>query len=228
MKGKWLHAARGLLAALLLAAGCAVPTASAPPPARAEKASSSAGFVDARLLIIVRHGDIDVASKQALGGQVPLTPRGEERALDLDVALRDAGITRIVTSQALRTRMTAAALARRLGIQTEDPFGHGAEAWLGRQLAGAQEREAAAVVEYLAKTSKPGDVVLLVHHHSVIPSILAELGYPGEPAIDDTGEFDRLYVVIPDSGPKTYRVLRLRYGGPATEAVRGAERHADH
>jgi hypothetical protein len=54
-------------------------------------------------------------------------------------------------------------------------------------------------------------VILLVHHHSVIPSILRQLGYD-EPAYDDATEFDRVYVVLPDAAAGKYRVMRWRYG----------------
>ena len=84
--------------ALLLDAGNpAVATASAPPTQ----------FVDAHAIIILRHADIDPAEKARLGNKTPLLPRGEQRAEEVVTALKEAGVTRIVTSTSLRTQETS-------------------------------------------------------------------------------------------------------------------------
>jgi phosphohistidine phosphatase SixA len=191
---------------LMMAAGCAPMEAPREVAAPQPEAGARAGFVDVRALVIVRHADIDTAQKRTMGGALPLTKQGEQRAKDLAYALKDAGVTRIVTSGALRTKETAAALAKELGIAEEVASGHGAE-----KAGMPQASEAAVVLEYLARTGKKGDVILLVHHHSVIPSILRQLGYD-EPAYDDATEFDRVYVVLPDAAAGKYRVMRWRYG----------------
>jgi len=167
-------------------------------------------FVDAHAVIIVRHADIDPAQKSSMGSAVPLTTRGQERARELDTALKEAGITRIVTSSALRTGQTASPLAAELHLTPEDPFSHGAE---GRAASSAAVPEAQTVFEYLAKTATSNETILLVHHHSVIPSLLAQFGFAGEPPIEDATEFDRVYLLIPDSKTHTYQLFRLRYGG---------------
>jgi phosphohistidine phosphatase SixA len=181
------------------------------PPRSAPTYQTSAAtrnFVNARMIIIVRHADIDPAEKAREGNATPLLARGQQRAHELAYALRDAGITRIVTSEALRTQQTAAILAANLHLTPENPFAHG-----------GNPAESPGVVEYLARTAKPDDILLLVHHHSVIPSIMTDLGYPHEPAITDATEFDRLYILLPDPATHTYHLLRARYGGnwgPAT------------
>src|ERR1051325_10197174 len=128
---------RLFVGALLIAglAGCASTSAERAPELKratevkreAADSSSPAGFVDVKALVIVRHADIDVAKKAVMGGAVPLTERGEARAKELAYALKDFGITRIVTSEAVRTKETAAALAKELGIEMEVASGHGKE-----------------------------------------------------------------------------------------------------
>ena len=103
-------------------------------------------------------------------------------------------------------------LAKELHLDLDSPFGHGGQKLSAEANLAAKKNEAINVVKYLAETSKPGEVILLVHHHSVIPGILKQLGYTEPPIIEDS-EFDRLYVVIPNPSDHTYKVLRLRYGG---------------
>ena len=153
-------------------------------------------FIDARALIIVRHANIDVSKKAALGNALPLLPEGEERAKGLIPMLKDAGITRIVTSPALRTQQTAAPVAAALHLKAEEG-----------------PAAAADLVGFLAQSAKPGQTILIVHHHSVMPTLLAELGFKNESEAVDGTEFDRVYVVLPDAERKAYQLLRLRYGG---------------
>ena len=60
-----------LLAGVLLALGGCVASTTQPatPLAAATEPAVSDGFIHARMLIIVRHGDIDIASKKTLGAQ---------------------------------------------------------------------------------------------------------------------------------------------------------------
>jgi len=164
-------------------------------------------FINAHAIIILRHADIDVAQKARMGAATPLLPRGEERAKEIITALKDFGITRIVTSSALRTQATAAPLAKLLNLTPDDAGAHASE----NGNAGASEADK--VVQYLADSAKPTDTILLVHHHSVIPSIMADLGFDHEPEFVDATEFDRVYVLIPNPQTRTYQLLRLRFGG---------------
>jgi phosphohistidine phosphatase SixA len=197
------------LALLLCLTGCALDRSGGPSTTQTSKSASpaQATFVNAHAIIIVRHADIDVAKKATMGGATPLLERGEARAKELVTALKKAGITRIVTSSAVRTQETAAPLAAELKLKEEQPFAHGAERGM------PQVSEAKTVFDFLAETAKPDQTILLVHHHSVIPSLLAEFGFPNEPEFVDAAEFDRVYVLLPDAEHKTYQLLRLRYGG---------------
>jgi broad specificity phosphatase PhoE len=215
---------RPVLAATLLLNACASP---APQPSQdtprdrpfhVAPASTPAPFVRARAIIVLRHADISVTEKARLGNATPLLPRGQERARELLPALKDAGITRIITSTSLRTQQTAAPLAAALHLTPETPLTHGPKRPAGAASAPAPsaaagiQAEADALYSYLARAATPDDTVLVVYHHSIIPSILTAFGYHEGP-IDDATEFDRLYVILPDSARHTYRVLRLRYNG---------------
>src|SRR3954470_20121554 len=67
-----------------------------------------------RAVIIVRHGEKAPAPKE----NPPLSPAGQARAQALLEALREAGITMIITTDQERTRATAAPLAATLHLQT--------------------------------------------------------------------------------------------------------------
>ncbi len=171
-------------------------------------------FINVHALIIVRHADIDIATKKTMADRAPLIARGEARAKELAYALKDAGINRIITSVTLRTQETAAILAADKHITPETPFAHGhMQANITPAYLDAKKKEAATVFEYLVQTGEPNDVVLLVHHHSVIPGLLDLLGAKGEAPFVEDAEFDRVYVILPDASTSTYRILRLRYGG---------------
>jgi broad specificity phosphatase PhoE len=177
--------------------------------------------IAARALIVVRHADINVADKRTLGSKAPLTTRGTARAATLVAALKDAGITRIYTSETLRTQQTAAALAAALHLIPESPFTHSwdtkaAAASTAPAVPSGKREEAVAVVSYLATHARPEDTILVIHHHSVIPHILAHLGFPKEPDIAEDTEFDRVYVLLPNLSARTYRLLRLRYADQPT------------
>lgn len=205
----------GVLLAGILAAvgGCADTPVARQNAGTADVATQPAGdFIQARMVIIVRHADIDVATKKAMGAQAPLTARGQERAKELAYALKDAGITRIITSETLRTQQTAQVLANELHLDLDTPFGHGGKQMTAEEYAASRKNEGVNVVKYLEQSSKPGEVILLVHHHSVIPGIMKGLGYEEPPIVEDE-EFDRVYVVIPQPADHTYKILRLRYGG---------------
>ncbi len=198
----------GILTLVLALSACAAPTG--PDSRSAATLPADQPFVDARAIIIIRHADIDPAQKAQMGNATPLLAAGEARAKELLPALKDAGITRIITSVALRTQATAAPLAKELKLTPENPFAHGAEGAAAATLGGT---EAQNVYRYLAQTAKPADTILLVHHHTVIPGILAEFGFADEKPIVDATEFDRAYVILPDKEHHTYHLLRLRYNG---------------
>jgi phosphohistidine phosphatase SixA len=203
MPGAMMRLPRGVLLVfwvLIFLPACAAPQvrdprAGATAPTTAV-ATARENFVNARAIVIFRHADIDVARKATMGNATPLLPAGAARAREIITALRDAGVTRVLVSPALRTQATGLPLAESMHVKEED--------------AGATAQE---VLAYLSQTAKPGETIVLVHHHAVIPGILAGLGVANESIAVDATEYDRVYVILPDAAKGTYAVLRLRYGG---------------
>jgi broad specificity phosphatase PhoE len=171
---------RALLAALLpalLAAGVAC----APRPAPAQT------------VILVRH-----AEKAAPSGDVALSAVGEARAQALADALRDAGVTAVVTTELKRTQQTAQPLAAARGLTPR----------VVATRSGATAAHAEAVAEVVR--GQKGGVVLVVGHSNTVPAIVGALGGPRLPQICDA-EYANLFVVtLGDSA----RLIRSKYGAP--------------
>ena len=171
-----------LLSVLVSLLACAAETAPQPveptePPATAEPL----------VVFLVRH-----AEKVDASADPELSPEGAKRAADLAVALRDAGIERIHSSDYIRTRDTAAPFAAALGLEVElyDP------------------RDLPSLVALLQEA---GGRHLVVGHSNTTPTAVEGLG--GEPGAEivEATEYDRLYVVTigPDGAVST---VLLRYG----------------
>ncbi len=124
----------------------------------------------------------------------PISEAGRERASVLALTLRDAGVTRVHTTDLKRTRQTGAPLAERLGL--------GVEAY--------DPKDLPALAARLRAT--PGRHLVLGHSNTT-PALAAALGgEPGEPIAEN--EYDRLYVmVITPQGAVTTTLLR--YGAPS-------------
>lgn len=144
-------------------------------------------------VVLVRH-----AEKAAEGGSDPLlSPAGEERARALALALRDAGVSAIVTTQLKRTQLTAAPLATERRLTPEVVQAGGAVPAHARAIADAVRRHA-------------GQVVLVVGHSNTVPAIIGALGGPKLPDLCDS-EYGSLFIVtLPASGRA--RLIRSRYG----------------
>jgi phosphohistidine phosphatase SixA len=158
------------------------------------QAPTSRPALDARAILVVRHGEVDSGNKTA-----GLTEAGFKRADDLAEALKDAGITRIFVSDQIRTQQTAAPLAKRLGLTPDAALSHD---WTAKQ-----------VIDYVGAHSSKEDIVLIVFHHSHIPELLAALGDPEKETITND-VFDRLYLFLPSPTGGALRVVRGRYGAP--------------
>jgi phosphohistidine phosphatase SixA len=154
------------------------------PPERSDSAS---------LIVLVRHAEKAAAPSD----DPPLTAAGVKRAQALAAALRDAGVTAIITTQLRRTRETAQPLANALSLTPEVvPVGAGE--------AGAHAEAVAAAVR-----RNVGGVVLVVGHSDTIPAIIAALGGPRLPDICES-VFSHLFVLLP--GAREARLVRSRYG----------------
>jgi broad specificity phosphatase PhoE len=142
-------------------------------------------------VIVVRHAEKAATPKE----NPPLSPAGEARAQALLEALRDAGLTTIITTDQRRTRLTAAPLLEALHLQgqivprTEKP-----------------EADARAIADAVRKS---GGTVLVVSHQLTIPHIIAELGGPAMLTMCDV-EFSNLYILLPAAAG--FRLIRGHYG----------------
>jgi len=140
-----------------------------------------------RAVILVRH-----AEKGAEGKDPELTDSGRQRAVRLAEALKDTGVTTILTSDARRTIRTAEPAAKANGVAA-------------RVVKGGDAGETVKEID-----GAPADaVVLVVGHSNTLPEILAKLGAPAKVAIADS-DFGNLFVVVRSPG-KVPTVVRLRY-----------------
>ena len=141
------------------------------------------------MFFLARH-----AEKQNVAEDPRLSEDGRLRAAQLADLLTDADLTSIHSTDYRRTRETAQAVAKRLGLEVGlyDPTEPG---------------------ELLDELQDTGGRHLLIGHSNTVPDMVDRLG--GEPygAIDEEGEYDRLYVVTLDEDGSASTLL-LRYGNP--------------
>jgi len=153
--------------------------------------ASLAAAEEPLVVFLVRHGE-----KVGDSHDAELSAAGLERAAALRASLRDAGVEHVHSSDFVRTRKTAAPIAKELGLKVEK----------------YDYRDLPALVGRLRAT---GGRHLVVGHSSTTPSAVELLG--GEPGskIDEAREYDRLYVVTigPDG---TVSTVLMRYGEPFT------------
>jgi broad specificity phosphatase PhoE len=166
----------------VLLAICALAFAAAP---------AAAQIATATTVILVRH-----AEKAATpADDPPLNAAGEARARALVPALRDAGLTTIITTQFARTRETAQPIAMALGITPTI-------------VPATNTNHVQAVVTEIRKHA--GQTVLVIGHSNTIPAIVEALGAKRPPAICDS-QYDNLYVVtVPPAG--TAGAVLAKYG----------------
>lgn len=144
---------------------------------------------EATVVFLVRHAEKAAEPTD----DPPLTAEGRARADALASLLTDAGLESVWSTDFERTRATAAPVAERQGLAVElyDP------------------RDLTAVASALEER---GGRILVVGHSNTTPALVQLLGGDPGPSIDETGEYDRLYVVtLTDAGPVT---TLLRFGRP--------------
>ena len=157
--------------------------------------ASAAAAQDSRtVVILVRHAERATEPADDPG----LTPLGQTRAEELAAVLADAGITAIYSTQYNRTRHTAEAVARRLGLDVRvRPIAAGTAEAHSRQMAEA------------ILAGHVGQTVLVVGHSNTVPLLARALGAADPGAIADD-EYDNLVIVI--VGPGARRdLIRARY-----------------
>jgi phosphohistidine phosphatase SixA len=153
------------------------------------------------VIFLVRHAErADDAPSEGAGAMdpdmaqdPPLSEAGKDRARLLAEMLRDAGITRIYSTNYRRTLETAEPLARTLGAMEIQIYDGSDLPTLATSLSGTPGRH------------------LVVGHSNTTPELVQLLGGDPGPAIEAL-EYDRLYVVIPEEGEA--RTVLLRFGQP--------------
>ena len=145
----------------------------------------------ARQVFLVRHSE-----RELDGEDPPLTPQGEARAQALAAALRDAGITAIITTQWRRTRDTVKPLAAILRVTPEV-----VPVYEGKALENTQAVAAA--------VRRHKDESVLVVGHITVTGVIAALGGPRLPTICDN-VFSDLFQFAPVAGDQG--LVHLHYG----------------
>lgn len=145
-------------------------------------------------VIVVRH-----AEKATQPANDPtLTADGRGRADALAQALKDAGVTAIITSQFERTKETAQPTAELFHLTPQTvPAGSGSVTDDARAVA-------------MAVMQHAGGTVLVVGHSNTIPDIVQALG-AARPAEICDAEYDGMYVVTVAPGGGAH-VVHARYG----------------
>jgi broad specificity phosphatase PhoE len=152
------------------------------------------------VVVLVRHAE------KVLGADPDpaLTDAGTARADALAARPEVACARAAYVTQFRRTALTAAPLAARQGV-----------AQFVRPIAGDVGVYAAALAAEI-RARPAGDTVLVVGHSNTVPAIVAALGGPRLPNIDDA-EYARMFVVTLDA--RGTAVLReLTYGAPSAMA----------
>jgi broad specificity phosphatase PhoE len=137
-------------------------------------------------IYLVRH-----AERANQSADSPLSTAGVRRANRLRDMLKDAGITRIFTSELRRTIETAAPLASAIDVSPQ-------------QIPGDVDALAAKIA-----ASNTRDRVLVVGHSNTLPALLHALHVEPPIAIADDA-FDNLFIVVLQNDGRPL-LLRLKY-----------------
>lgn len=145
-------------------------------------------------VIVVRHAERADTTRDP-----GLSAAGEARAAALAEALRQAGVTHIVTTQFRRTQLTAAPLAQALGltpaiIETQRDI-----------------RAHAQAIAAHARQLPAGSTVLVVGHSNTINLVAEMLGGPAMASLCDS-DYDSMFTLVlkPSGAP----LIRARFGQP--------------
>lgn len=150
---------------------------------------------------VVRHGE--KLNPNGTDQSEPLSDLGKQRALRLRDTLLRAGVTRIFSTDFVRTRETARPLAEALGVPVElyeTPEG---------------------VVEDVITESR-GDIALVVAHSNTVSQVISGLGPSVTFTLLPDSDFDNLFVV--SRAGSSRRVVNLQYGADTTATVSGGNK----
>ncbi|QQS40426.1 MAG: histidine phosphatase family protein [Acidobacteriota bacterium] len=180
-----------IVAFAILLAGCpSEPTEQKPPPTAEQKPL---------VVFLVRH-----AEKTDDGKDPELSEAGKARTEVLAETLKSSDIEHVHSTDFIRTRDTAAPVAKAEGVEVEkyDP----------KDLAG-----------FAKKLKETGGRHLVVGHSNTTPELAKLLGGDPGTAIDEKGEYDRLYIVTIGKDGTVNSVL-LRYGAAFEKPAESEEK----
>jgi phosphohistidine phosphatase SixA len=152
-----------------------------------------------QIVVLVRHAE----KADAPPGDVALSVTGQARAEELAIALAEAHLDTIVTTQFRRTRDTAAFLTRGLKITP-------VVVQAGDDTASHARAVAAAV-------RAGGSSVLVVGHSNTLPAIITALGGPAMEDLCD-GEYSNLFTLALMPGQPA-RLVHGHYGAPDEQSA---------
>lgn len=144
-------------------------------------------------VFLVRHAE---RSGPAL--QDPITEAGHVRAELLARMFGEAGISKVVASEYLRTQETAAPLAKRIGVATTI----------------VKAGDLKALTQTFAAIPA-GSAAVAVRHSGEIENLLDHLGSAQKIAKIEETEYDRMLILTLQNG-KLLALRTLRYGAPHT------------
>jgi broad specificity phosphatase PhoE len=151
-------------------------------------AAGSLGLSAQSTVFVSRH-----AARHATEPDPALTEAGEKQAEALGLMLAAANVTRIYTTQLIRTRQTAAPAARRAKVEPVV----------------VQQEEFDELIRRVRETLRPGESTLVVGHRGTVPRIVKALSGKDIPPLT-ASEYGRLLAVtlFPDGRSS---VVTLRY-----------------
>ena len=144
------------------------------------------------VVFITRHAE---KSLDVPGDAAPLLPMGQARARTLSRMLADAGISELITTDAVRSRETGAPFAAQSGLVPV-----------------VMTREDEVTLAARLRKTPDSKNRLIVAHTRNIPRILEALGVPGggQIKINADTDYDNLFVVqLRPNGPTS--MIRLHY-----------------
>ena len=144
--------------------------------------------LQAATIIVVRHAE----RNPGMTPDVLLSPRGEERAKQLAVVLKDANIRAVFVTEVRRVQQTAEPTAQQFHLQPVIIPQNDMDTLVSRLRALPDDQ-----------------TVLVVGHTNTVPLVVERLG-GNIPALSDE-EYDRLVVVV-TKGKDKPAILTLRYG----------------
>ena len=158
-------------------------------------------------VILVRHAE---KASQTESDPI-LSEAGTQRARELALALADAHVTTVITTQLLRTKLTGAPVVE-AGEAAARSCGRISCTSVGTMVVANSGNTAAHVAEVAAavKAQPAGGVVLVVGHSNTIPAIVGALGGPKMPNLCDS-QYSVMFI-LEMSGSSPPRLVRATYG----------------